>query len=77
MNLTEYIYQERMKLAAQLLEQTDQYVTSIALKVGFSNFPYFFTQFKKYSGLTPVEYRRKLQKAPELPDQGPDVWAEK
>ena len=77
MNLTEYIYQERMKLAAQLLEHTDQYVTSIALKVGFSNFSYFSTQFKKYSGLTPVEFRRKLQKAPELPDQGPDVWAEK
>ena len=52
---------ERMKLAAQLLEQTDQYVTSIAVRVGYSNFPYFSTQFKKYSGLTPVEYRNRMR----------------
>ncbi len=77
MNLTEYIYQERMKLAAQMLEHTDQYVTSIALKAGFSNFPYFSTQFKKYSGLTPVEYRRKMREVPEPPDKALDVWAEK
>lgn len=58
-SLSEYIYDERMKLAAKMLEQSDQFVTSIALSVGFSNFPYFSTQFKKYSGLTPVEYRKK------------------
>lgn len=58
MNLTEYIFTERMKLAARLLSQTDFYVTSIALSVGYSNFPYFSTQFKKYSGFTPVEYRK-------------------
>ncbi len=37
------------------------YVTSMALSVGFSNFPYFSTQFKKFSGLTPVEYRKKYR----------------
>lgn len=60
-NISEYIYNERMKLAAKLLEQTDLYVTSIALNVGFSNFPYFSTQFKKYSGHTPVEYRKQYR----------------
>lgn len=44
-----------------VLEQSDMYVTSIALSVGFSNFPYFSTQFKKFSGLTPVEYRKKYR----------------
>lgn len=61
LSISEYIFTERMKLAAQLLEQTDQYVTSIAVRVGYSNFPYFSTQFKKYSGLTPVEYRNRMR----------------
>lgn len=61
MSLSEYVYTERMKLAAKMLEQSELYVTSIALNVGFSNFPYFSTQFKKYSGLTPVEYRKKCR----------------
>ncbi|MBQ9269039.1 MAG: helix-turn-helix transcriptional regulator [Oscillospiraceae bacterium] len=59
MSLSEYIFQERMKLAARLLSQTSLYVTAVAMRVGFSNFPYFSTQFKKYSGMTPVEYRRR------------------
>lgn len=60
-SLSEYIYNERMKLAEKMLEQSELYVTSIALNVGFSNFPYFSTQFKKFSGLTPVEYRKKYR----------------
>lgn len=65
-SLSEYVYLSRMKLAAQMLEQTDMYVTSIAMQVGFSNFPYFSTQFKKYSGYTPVEYRRNVQKTVQM-----------
>ena len=61
MSLSEYIFSERMKLAAQMLSRTNLYVTAIAMRVGFSNFPYFSTQFKKYSGLTPVEYRRQAR----------------
>lgn len=61
MSLSEYVYTERMKLAAKMLEQSDLYVTSVALNVGFSNFPYFSTQFKRFTGLTPVEYRKKYR----------------
>lgn len=71
MSLSEYIYFERMKLAAKMLEQSDQFVTSIALSVGFSNFPYFSTQFKKYSGLTPVEYRKAHRDHPPEDLQAP------
>lgn len=62
MSISEYVFSERMRLAAQLLEMTDQYVTTIAVSVGYSNFPYFSTQFKKYSGETPVEYRKRFRK---------------
>lgn len=51
----------RRQVPLSMLEQSDMYVTSIALSVGFSNFPYFSTQFKKFSGLTPVEYRKKYR----------------
>ena len=68
MSLSEYIFTERMKLAAQMLARTNLYVTAIALRVGFSNFPYFSTQFKKYSGLTPVEYRRQALERDGRPD---------
>ena len=57
-SLSEYIFSERMKLAARMLTETKLYITTIALNVGYSNFPYFSTQFKKYSGYSPVEYRR-------------------
>lgn len=58
MTLLEYIYTERMALAAKLLEQTNLSITDIAMNAGFSNFSYFSTQFKKYSGFSPTEYRR-------------------
>jgi two-component system response regulator YesN len=63
MNLPEYINSERMALAAKLLEQTELNITNIAMDVGFSNFPYFSTQFKRYSGLSPVEYRKQKHRS--------------
>ena len=59
MNMSEYIFSERMKVAQQMLEQTDLYITTIAMNVGYSNFPYFSTQFKQYSGCSPMEYRKR------------------
>ena len=32
-------------------------VSLIALKTGYSNFSYFSQVFKKYTGMSPVEYR--------------------
>ncbi|MFD0716428.1 helix-turn-helix domain-containing protein [Paenibacillus sp. GCM10027626] len=54
----QYIIRNRIQLAKQLLAQTEQSATEIALECGFSNPPQFSMMFKKDTGLTPVAYRK-------------------
>lgn len=58
-NLTDYINQYRMEQAKVLLEKEDVRVSDVAVKVGFENFAYFSSLFKKYIGLSPSEYRKE------------------
>lgn len=46
-----------LKQAAQLLIETEESVSSIALKLHFSNRTHFYKLFKEKYGLTPKEYR--------------------
>lgn len=57
----EYILQQRMKLAEQLLQEEHETVTKIALKCGFSSLRHFLRQFRKEKGMTPLELRRRHQ----------------
>jgi YesN/AraC family two-component response regulator len=34
-------------------------VVGIAYHVGFNNLSYFYRNFKKYTGLTPLEYKQR------------------
>lgn len=56
-SLNDYILTEKMRAAQSLLGDTNIPVSIIATKVGYSNFSYFSQVFKKYTGLSPVEYR--------------------
>ena len=57
----EYIIDRRIGKAKQLLGQEDARSSEIAEKVGYDN-PYYFCRiFKKYTGLTPSEYRDSLK----------------
>jgi two-component system response regulator YesN len=58
MPIPDYITQVRMEEAKRLLH-TDSTVSDIAIRVGIDNYSYFSTVFKKYTGITPMEYRRK------------------
>jgi two-component system, response regulator YesN len=58
MSLSEYILQERMKKASELLLSTDDSISSIAVTLGYDNFSYFAKLFKKVYQLTPQEYRK-------------------
>lgn len=60
-SLTEYILESRLAKVKPLLETTNQKISEIALSVGFCNFSHFTKTFKKQTGLTPNEYRRKYQ----------------
>lgn len=59
MSISEFILQERMKRAFQLLTETTLAVGSIALKCGYENYSYFLTLFRRVSGMTPSQYREK------------------
>lgn len=57
--LNQYIIQERMNLAARLLQNPSLGVAVIANQVGYSNYSYFASTFKKTFGYTPTQYRKQ------------------
>lgn len=60
-SIGEYILQQRMKLAEQLLQEGPETISKIALKCGFSSLRHFLRQFRKERGMTPLELRRRHQ----------------
>ncbi|MCR5108838.1 MAG: response regulator [Lachnospiraceae bacterium] len=50
----------RMERACDLLKDQENQVRDIALRVGFSDTNYFSRAFRKYTGITPTEYRRSV-----------------
>ena len=57
--LHKYLLNVRIARAIDLLEETNDSVSAIADTVGFQNLYYFSRYFKKVTGFTPTEYRRK------------------
>ncbi|OXR47960.1 hypothetical protein PuT2_15125 [Pusillimonas sp. T2] len=55
------ILDRRIKEACQLLANTNSSVDRISQISGFSDVPYFCRQFKKKTGLTPLEFRKKTR----------------
>lgn len=58
-SLSGYITQKKLELICDLLQNTDMPLSDISDKLGFSTKNYFFTFFKKHTGMTPNDYRRK------------------
>ena len=49
-----------MERAMQLLKDSRYQITDISAKVGYSNGNYFGKSFKKFTGVTPSQYREKI-----------------
>lgn len=58
MSPAQYILKQIMERSKYLLMNTDMSVKDIAHSMGFSNEKYFMTAFRKYYGLSPVQYKR-------------------
>ena len=56
--IKDYINQYRIEQAKKLLQNGEQNIGDVAGDVGFENFSYFSTVFKKYEGISPGEYRK-------------------
>jgi AraC-like DNA-binding protein len=60
-----YLINIRISEAIKLLKREDVYVTDIALDIGFYSSQHFATTFKKLTGYTPSEFRKKNIPSPE------------
>ena len=56
-SLTNYIIYERIEEAKRLLAGTGLSISDIATRCGFQNISYFSKQFKRFTGVTPREFR--------------------
>ena len=59
MTIQEYICKVRVERAANLLRYSDEEISAIALYVNFPSQSYFGKMFRKYMGMTPLEYRKR------------------
>ena len=55
--LTEFVNRKRIERAKHLLWNTQLQIQTIAQHCGILDVQYFSKTFKKYSGMTPKEYR--------------------
>jgi AraC-like DNA-binding protein/quercetin dioxygenase-like cupin family protein len=62
MNITDYVNAKRISTAKELLLTTDLGIDTIAHNCGYESLPYFHKLFKKFTGVTPGQYRRKVMK---------------
>ncbi|MEL7510437.1 MAG: AraC family transcriptional regulator [Cyanobacteria bacterium J06554_1] len=53
----QYLLQQRVECAKQLLKNTDRLITDVALACGFNNHSHLSKQFKQLTGMTPRAYR--------------------
>ena len=57
--LTDFILKEKTEEAKRLLRYSDKTATAIGSYLGFSSLGHFSQVFKKYTGMSPAEYRSK------------------
>ena len=54
-----YVQELRIDCAKKLLSETNCKVKDVALRSGFGDYHYFSKTFKKFTGLSPAEYRKE------------------
>ncbi len=54
-----YLNEFRINMACTLLVDTDRQVAEIGFSCGYESLPFFYKQFKKIKGISPLQYRRQ------------------
>lgn len=60
-NISCIVLRQRMKLAKLLIIKTDKHLNDIAQEVGYKTYVAFFTAFKKYYGISPIELKNSSE----------------
>ncbi|CAA0090509.1 putative HTH-type transcriptional regulator [BD1-7 clade bacterium] len=68
-SFSEILNDYRHHLSRKLLLATDEPISEIVYLTGFSEPSTFYRAFKRWEGVTPVEFRKRYAKAEEGPDQ--------
>ena len=58
MTLTDFILREKIEEGKRILRYTDKSISSISAFLGFSSQSHFANVFRKYTGKSPLEYRK-------------------
>jgi YesN/AraC family two-component response regulator len=57
--LADYVARERVERAKEVRRSGQESVAAIARAFGYANPQYFATVFKRYTGLTPTQFRER------------------
>jgi AraC family transcriptional regulator, arabinose operon regulatory protein len=57
-----FFFQQKMTLAQTLLKNTELLIKEIAVFLGYDDPFYFSARFRKFTGHSPREYRRQIEK---------------
>ncbi|MEM6690339.1 MAG: AraC family transcriptional regulator [Planctomycetota bacterium] len=58
---TQYLLSRRIHHAQQLLSQTELSISDVAARVGFFDQSHFTKRFRRMTGLTPLQYRKRFR----------------
>ena len=61
MTFVEYVNSIRIGQACVIMSETDRTIAQIAYQSGFNSLANFNRQFKKYKGMSPSSYRKKIE----------------
>lgn len=65
----QFLSKIRMEAAKKMLANPNATASEIAVNAGFSEYAHFCRVFRKYTGLSPSEYRKRLGRTPEYSPQ--------
>ncbi|MGB5434492.1 MAG: AraC family transcriptional regulator [Maribacter sp.] len=58
-----FINEYRINLACKMLIETNMQISQIAYSCGYESLPFFYRQFKKFMGCSPLVYQKKYVRA--------------
>lgn len=57
-----FLNEYRVNMASRLILETDHQMAQIAYQCGYESLPFFYKQFKKFKGYSPLEFRKMYKK---------------